>query len=144
MVNLLYPDTRVFKVALWKFLTTNLSLKEFINFSQQHPKTSTDIENGKTRIVLTPTGNAGFGDKLTRTIAAPTIRFTGYATQESSCDNTIQKLIEALENWSPEKLEMQDQALQFIAPEQRIECLFNEQINLYFGSVVYKFHLSRQ
>ena len=144
MVNVLYPDTRVFKVALWKFLTSNLSLKEIINFSQQHPKTSTDIENGKTRIVLTPTGNAGFGDKLTRTIAAPTIRFTGYATQESSCDNAIQELIEALENWSPSLFEMTDQVLQFIAPEQRIECLFNEQINLYFGSVIYKFHLSRQ
>jgi hypothetical protein len=139
----LYPDTRIFKAALWDYLSLNSGLTESINFSQQHPKKSSEIQNGKTRIVLTPTNNYGFGEKLTRHISAPTIRFTAYATREASCDDSIQKLIEVLESWTPDRFQMIDQHLQFINPDQRIESLFNEDINLYFGSITYKFHLSR-
>jgi hypothetical protein len=140
---LLYPDTRVFKVALWEYLKKSTVLTPIVNLSQDHPKTANDIQNGKSRIVLSPAGNPGVGQYLTRNISSPTIRFTAYAVREASCDNAIHQLINVLESWLPADFQMEEQSLQFICVEQRIESLFNDAINLYFASVLYKFHLTR-
>lgn len=141
--GLLYPDTRLFKVALWNYLKSSTVLAPIVNLSQDHPKTAADIQNGKSRIVLSPASNPGIGQYLTRHISSPTIRFTAYAVRESSCDNAIHLLTNVLEGWKPSDFTMENQSLQFVCPEQRIESLFNDAINLYFASVLYKFHLTR-
>ena len=140
---LLYPDTRIFKAALWNYLKNNSVLTPIVNLSQDHPKTANDIQNGKSRIVISPASNPGVGQYLTRQISSPTIRFTAYAVREASCDNAIHQLINVLESWLPSDFPMENQSLQFVNAEQRIESLFNDAINLYFASVLYKFHLSR-
>lgn len=140
---LLYPDTRLFKVALWNYLKSSTDLQPIVNLSQDHPKNANDIQNGKSRIVISPANNSGIGRYVTRNISEPTIRFTAYATKESWCDNALHQLMNVLEVWTPQDFIMLDQVLNFINAEQKVETLFNDAINLYFSSVMYKFYLSR-
>ena len=140
---LLYPDTRLFKVALWNYLKGSNALTPIVNISQDHPKNASDIQSGKSRIVLTPVNDSGVGKYLTRSLCEPTMRFTAYSVKESSCDNAIQQLMYVLESWQPSDFAMVDQYLQFIAPGSKIETLYNDSINLYFASITYKFYLRR-
>lgn len=140
---LFYPETRLFKVALWNYLKNSAELTPIVNLSQDHPKAANDIQNGKCRIVLSPANNPGVGRYITRNISSPTIRFTAYAVKEASCDNALNKLMTVLESWQPADFLMESQHLQFASAEQLIESLFNDAINLYFASITYKFYLSR-
>lgn len=140
--TLFYPDTRIFKAVLWTYLKTRAELAGIVNISQDHPKTANDIQDGKSRIVLSPAGNPK-GRYLTRSLSEPSIRFTAYSVNEASCDNAIFQLQNALESWLPENFLMEGQRLQFLNIANCIETLYSDAINLYFASVIYKFYLSR-
>lgn len=141
--TLFYPDTRIFKAALWNYLKSRAEMATTINFSQDHPKTANDIQNGKSRIVLSPAGNPEKGKFITQILSEPNIRFTAYSVREASCDNAILMLSNALESWLPQDFVMEDQRLQFLKIINCMETLFNDGINLYFASITYKFYLSR-
>lgn len=141
--TLFYPDTRIFKASLWSYLKSRVELTNLVTFSQDHPKTSNDIQDGKSRIVLSPSGNPSKGKYLTQTLSDPHIRFTAYSVREASCDNAIFQLQNALESWLPQDFLMEGQRLQFLNIANAIEALYNDAINLYFASITYKFYLSR-
>lgn len=140
--TLFYPDTRIFKAALWNYLKTRSELAGIANISQDHPKTANDIQDGKSRIVISPAGNPK-GRYLTRSLSEPSIRFTAYSVKEASCDNAIFQLQNVLESWLPQDFLMEGQRLQFLNIVNCIETLYNDAINLYFASAIYKFYLSR-
>ncbi len=140
---LMYPDTRIFKKALWDYLKTSTVLSPIVNLSEDHPKASSDIQNGKSRIVLSTGSNPDVGRYVTRSLASPTIRFTAYSTKGSTCDNALQQLMNVLESWTSSDFLMIDQRLNFLDADQKIDSLFNDAINLHFASVLYKFYLSR-
>lgn len=140
---LMYPDTRIFKKALWDYLKGSTILTPIVNLSEDHPKSANDIQNGKSRIVLSSGSNPDVGRYVTRSLASPTIRFTSYSVKGASCDHALQQLMNVLEVASSSDFPMEAQYLSFLDADQKVDPLFNDAINLYFASIVYKFYLSR-
>lgn len=136
------PSVAALKSRLWSYLTGRSEIAAIATISPTHPTAAGDLTSSKGRIVITQLYDTLEGSVVTQALLAPTLQFACWGTSEPFATQLLEKVVAALQQWTPANFVMPGQKLETIRRSRRTGPLFDSKVSLFVTSVDATFKLS--
>jgi len=137
-----YPSTLKLMQALYSFLSTHVDLALVCDVQPTHPRLSSDLPQGKGRIVLSEIRDELKGKWVSQKESRPHIQIACYGVTEAKSRQVQELVCGVLESRKITDLSMAGQLVQYTQLDQWFPPKFSETAALHLSAVVYCFYLS--
>ena len=136
------PSVATLKSRLWSYLNARTEITSAATISPTHPTATGDLTSTKGRIVISQLYDTLEGTIVTRSLLAPTLQLACWGTSEPFATQLLERVVNALEQWTPASFAMSGQKLETIRRSRRTGPLFDSKVSLFVSSVDVTFKIS--